>query len=125
MISISRPRCGKRKPRTTITTEEDTRPDDRVDRNFTASVPNALWVADLTYVSAGSGFVYVAFVVEVFSRYIVGWRVSCSLQADVVRITANSYSWNESAELTLEDSASRVIGNDRCMTTALTMVDSR
>lgn len=74
---------GKRKPITTIATELDTRPDDLVDRNFTASAPNALWVADLTYVSTSSGFVYVAFVIDVFSRFIVGWRISRSLQADV------------------------------------------
>jgi putative transposase len=74
---------GKRKPVTTMTTEVDTRPDDLVERNFTASAPNALWVADLTYVSTWSGFVYVAFVIDVFSRFIVGWRVSRSLQADV------------------------------------------
>jgi putative transposase len=74
---------GKRKPITTMTTEVDTRPDDLVERNFTASAPNALWVADLTYVSTWSGFVYVAFVIDVFSRFIVGWRVSRSLQADV------------------------------------------
>jgi putative transposase len=74
---------GKRKPITTMTTEVDTRPDDLVERNFTASAQNALWVADLTYVSTWSGFVYVAFVIDVFSRFIVGWRVSRSLQADV------------------------------------------
>jgi len=74
---------GKRKPVTTLVTEVDTRPDDLVDRNFTAAAPNALWVADLTYVSTLSGFVYVAFVVDVFSRFILGWRVSHSLHADL------------------------------------------
>jgi putative transposase len=74
---------GKRKPITTMSTEVDTRPDDLVERDFTASAPNTLWVADLTYVSTSSGFVYVAFVIDVFSRFIVGWRVSRSLHADV------------------------------------------
>jgi len=74
---------GKRKPVTTMASEVDTRPDDLVDRNFTAAAPNALWVADLTYVSTLSGFVYVAFVVDVYSRFIVGWRVSRSLHADL------------------------------------------
>ena len=74
---------GKRKPITTLASEVDTRPDDLVERNFTASAPNALWVADLTYVSTWSGFVYVAFVIDVFSRFIVGWRVSRSLQTDL------------------------------------------
>jgi putative transposase len=74
---------GKRKPITTLTTEVATRPDDLVERNFTAAAPNALWVADLTYVGTTNGFCYVAFVVDVFSRFIVGWRVSSSLQADL------------------------------------------
>jgi putative transposase len=59
------------------------RPADLVDRKFTAAAPNALWVADLTYVSTWSGFCYVAFVVDVFSRFIVGWRVSNSLHTEL------------------------------------------
>jgi putative transposase len=74
---------GKRKPITTISNEVDTRPADLVERNFTAAAPNALWVADLTYVSIWSGFSYVAFVIDVFSRFIVGWRVSSSLRTDL------------------------------------------
>lgn len=74
---------GKRKRITTIPSEVDTRPPDLVDRNFSAATPNALWVADLTYVSMWSGFSYVAFVIDVFSRFIVGWRVSNSLETDV------------------------------------------
>jgi putative transposase len=60
------------------------RPTDLVDRQFTATKPNQLWVADLTYVATWRGFVYVAFVVDVFARRIVGWRVSSSLVADFV-----------------------------------------
>jgi putative transposase len=74
---------GKKKQRTTIPSEVSERPADLVERNFAAAAPNALWVADLTYVSTWSGFVYVAFVVDVFSRFIVGWRVSNSLHADL------------------------------------------
>jgi putative transposase len=73
---------GKRK-RTTYPAEVGQRPADLVERNFTASAPNQLWVADLTYISTWSGFVYVAFVIDVFSRFIVGWRVSNSLHADL------------------------------------------
>jgi putative transposase len=73
---------GKRK-RTTAPVEVVPRPADLVERNFTARAPNRLWVADLTYVSTWSGFVYVAFVIDVFSRFIVGWRVSPSLHADL------------------------------------------
>jgi putative transposase len=54
-----------------------------VRREFCARRPNQLWVADLTYVATWAGFVYVAFVIDVFARYIVGWRVSSSLRTDV------------------------------------------
>jgi putative transposase len=60
------------------------RPADLVDRQFTATRPNQLWVADLTYVATWRGFVYVAFVIDVFARRIVGWRVSSSLATDFV-----------------------------------------
>ena len=60
------------------------RPADRVDRHFTATRPNQLWVADFTYVATWRGFVYVAFVIDVFARRIVGWRVSASLRTDFV-----------------------------------------
>jgi putative transposase len=73
---------GKRK-RTTVPSEVSPRPADLVERNFTAAAPNHLWVADLTYVSTWSGFCYVAFVIDVFSRFIVGWRVSNSLHAEL------------------------------------------
>jgi transposase InsO family protein len=59
-------------------------PGDLVDRNFTASCPNQLWVSDFTYVATWRGFVYVAFVIDVFARRIVGWRVSSSLATDFV-----------------------------------------
>jgi len=73
---------GKRK-RTTVASELDERPADLVDRNFRAPAPNRLWVADLSYVSTWSGFVFVAFIVDAFSRSIVGWRVSDSLHAEL------------------------------------------
>jgi len=59
-------------------------PHDLVDRNFTATRPNQLWVSDFTYVATWRGFVYVAFVIDVFARRIVGWRVSSSLATDFV-----------------------------------------
>lgn len=73
---------GKRK-RTTLPAEVGPRPTDLVERRFTAAAPNRLWVADLTYVSTWSGFVYAAFVIDAFSRAIVGWRVSASLHAEL------------------------------------------
>jgi transposase InsO family protein len=68
---------------TTRTDEAVACPPDLVERQFAASRPNELWVADLTYVATWTGFVYVAFVVDVFSRAIVGWRVSSSLRTDL------------------------------------------
>jgi len=68
---------------TTIPDETARRPPDLVDRDFNASRPNELWVADLTYVATRRGFVYVAFVIDVFARMIVGWRVSGSLRTDL------------------------------------------
>ena len=72
-----------RKTWTTIPADLAERPRDLVQRQFQASGPNRLWVADLTYVVTWRGFVYVAFVIDVFSRKIVGWRVSSSLRSDL------------------------------------------
>jgi len=72
-----------RSTRTTVAVDKDQRPLDLVQRRFCADRPNQLWVADFTYVATWSGFVYVAFVVDVFSRMIVGWRVSSSMSADL------------------------------------------
>jgi putative transposase len=73
---------GKAK-RTTMPAVVAARPGDLVERRFTAPAPNRLWVADLTYVATWSGFCYVAFVIDAYSRRIVGWRVSTSLRADL------------------------------------------
>ena len=59
-------------------------PEDKVNREFKASAPNRLWVADFTYVRTAIGFVYVAFIIDVFARYIVGWKVSSSPNAQMV-----------------------------------------
>ena len=78
---------GARRGRAVRTTVPDAKaacPQDRVNRQFKAQRPNELWVADFTYVSTWQGFVYVAFVIDVFARYIVGWRVSSSMQTDFV-----------------------------------------
>jgi putative transposase len=72
-----------RKFKTTVSDEHDARPLDLVERDFRADRPNRLWVADLTYVATWCGFVYVAFVIDVFSRRVVGWRVSNSLRTDL------------------------------------------
>ena len=73
------------KPRRTTIAAEDSaaRPADLVDRDFRVPAPNRLWVADITYVRTWSGFVYVSFVTDAFSRRIVGWQASRSLKTDL------------------------------------------
>jgi transposase InsO family protein len=70
--------------RTTVPDAKAECPRDRVNRQFRADRPNQLWVADFTYVSTWQGFVYVAFIVDVFARRIVGWRVSNSMHSEFV-----------------------------------------
>jgi transposase InsO family protein len=69
--------------KTTVAGDAAARPADLVQRDFTATRPNQLWVADLTYVATWSGFVFVAFVIDVYARRIVGWRASSSLRTDL------------------------------------------
>ena len=73
---------GERK-RTTIPDEDAARPADLVDRSFEADGPDRLWLADITYVPTWSGFAYAALVIDAYSRFIVGWRVSNSLRTDL------------------------------------------
>ncbi len=78
--------CGAirgRRFKTTIPDATASRPLDLVDRDFSATRPNQLWVSDLTYVATWRGFVYVAFVIDAFARQIVGWRASTSLRTDL------------------------------------------
>jgi len=70
--------------RTTIADAAAPCPSDRVNRQFKADRPNQLWVSDFTYVSTWQGWLYVAFVIDVFARRIVGWRVSNSMHTDFV-----------------------------------------
>lgn len=82
-----------------------TRPDpaapcplDRVNRQFAAQRPNQLWVSDFTYVSTWQGFVYVAFVIDVFARHIVGWRVSRSMRTEFVLDALEQALWARQPE---------------------------
>jgi len=77
-------RCRVRRLMRAMGLADADRPPDLVDRHFTATRPNQLWVSDFTYVAPWRGFVYVAFVIDVFARRIVGWRVSSSLATDFV-----------------------------------------
>ena len=83
-----------RKCWTTISDDTQARPADLVNRQFIAKRPNQLWVADITQVATWSGFVYVAFVIDVFSRHIVGWRVSRSLHTDLVLDALEQALWS-------------------------------
>jgi putative transposase len=82
-LHLSGARRGKAFKRTTIAGEAQHRPGDLVNRQFVADRPNRLWVADLTYVKTFSGWAYVAFVIDVYSRCVVGWQTSTSLRSDL------------------------------------------
>ena len=79
---------------TTVNDDALARPADLVNREFTATRPNQLWVADITHVATWSGFVYVAFVIDVFARCIVGWRVSRSLHTELVLDALEQALWS-------------------------------
>jgi len=83
---------GKR-IKTTVADTKAPRPFDWVNREFTASAPNQLWVADFTYVATWKGFVYVAFAIDVFARMIVGWRVSASMNTDLTLDALEQAPW--------------------------------
>lgn len=90
---------GRRARTTTPAEVAVDRPLDLVDRDFTAERPNQLWVSDLTYVATWRGFVYVAFVIDVFSRRIVGWRVSNSLKSDLALDALEQAIWEREEAL--------------------------
>ena len=84
-------------PRTTRPAAETGRPSDLVERDFTATGPNQLWVADLTYVRTTAGWVYAAFILDVFSRLIVGWQVATSLYTDLALDALQMAIWRRQA----------------------------
>jgi putative transposase len=93
---------GVRRGKTRRTTTPDTttaRPADLVERNFSAARPNQLWVADLTYVATWSGFVYVALVIDAFSRFLVGWQAARSLRTDLALDALEMAIWRRQAQL--------------------------
>lgn len=89
---------GRKSPRTTCPDEQAERPADLVDRNFTASGPNRLWVADFTYVFTWEKLAYVAFITDVFSRRIVGWRVADSMKTELVLDAVEMALWTRDHE---------------------------
>lgn len=83
---------------TTVPGDAADRPRDLVVRRFNAGAPNRLWVADLTYVRTWSGFVYVAFITDVYSRMIVGWQASRSLRSDLALDALEQAIWARSGQ---------------------------
>ena len=88
------------KPHKTTTPDQAAdRPADLVDRDVSAARPNQLWVADLTYVATWAGFVYVALVIDAFSRFLVGWQASWSLRTDLALDALEMAIWRRRGEL--------------------------
>jgi putative transposase len=86
------------KPRTTTPAVEHDRPADLVDRDFSATGPNQLWVADFTYVATFAGMVYVAFIFDVFSRRIAGWRAATRMTTGLVLDTLEMAIWSRARD---------------------------
>jgi transposase InsO family protein len=87
-----------RTPRTTVPAKDGRRAGDLLDRCFTAPAPNRVWVTDFTYVRTWSGFVYVAFIVDVFAQRIVGWHASSSKATDLVMVPLRMALWQRNHE---------------------------
>ena len=86
-----------KRARTTIP-GKDARPEDQLNRDFTAPAPDTRWVADITYVPTWAGFVYVAFVMDLYSRRVVGWRVSSTLRSDLALDALEQAIWQRQQE---------------------------
>lgn len=101
-----------RQRKTTIPADISERPADLVDRHFVAAAPNLLWIADITYVATWSGFAYTSFIFDVFSRRIIGWRVSNTLRADLALDALEQAIWTRQSE-NAEDLQGLVHHSDR------------
>jgi transposase InsO family protein len=95
---LSGARRGKGFVVTTRAEGRQQRPADLVERQFRAPAPNRLWVADLTYVKTHTGWVYVAFIIDVFSRFVVGWQASRSLRSDLAIDALEMAVWNRTRD---------------------------
>ena len=93
-LQLSGARRGQAYKVTTRFDERQHRPADLAERRFSADEPNRLWVADLTYVKTHSGWVYAAFILDVFSRVVVGWQISESLRSDLAIDALEMAVWN-------------------------------
>jgi putative transposase len=91
--------CRRRRLRTTRPDDSAARHPDLVRRDFTATAPNQLWVTDLTYVPTWAGVAYVCFIVDAFSRMIVGWRVAAHMRTSMVLDALDMASWSRGARI--------------------------
>src|SRR5215207_6771981 len=107
-------RGGKR--RTTISQDVTDRPADLVKRQFSATRPNELWVADFTYVATWAGFVYVAFPIDVFSRRVIGWRVARSMRIELVLDALEQALWFRSGATGVVHTATVAVSISRSVT---------
>jgi putative transposase len=89
----------ERTVRTTVRDDRAPRAPDLVKRDFTADRPNRLWLTDITYVATWSGFAYVCFITDAYSRMIVGWRVASHMRTDMVLDALSMASWSRGARL--------------------------
>ena len=93
-LGLSGARRGKAFKVTTRSDDRQHRPADLVERDFRAPAPNRLWVADLTYVKTHGGWVYAEFIIDVYSRMVVGWQISNSLRSDLAIDALEMAIWN-------------------------------
>ena len=93
-LGLSGAKRGRAYKVTTHSDDRQHRPADLVDRKFVAPAPNRLWVADLTYVKTHGGWVYAAFIIDVYSRMVVGWQISNSLRSDLAIDALEMAVWN-------------------------------
>ena len=94
LVGVTR---GRKRPRTTTPDPAAVRPPDLVNRNFTAQRPDQLWLSDITYVPTLEGFVYVAFVMDAYSRRIIGWQTGDHLRTDLPLDALEMALWNRNA----------------------------
>ena len=93
-------RARKKRPRTTVPGPSgEERPSDLLERDFTAPAPNRRWVADITYIETSVGFVYAAFILDLFSRMIVGWQVSDTLRAELALDALEMAIWSRGGRM--------------------------
>ena len=111
-MGIAGARARRKRPRTTVPGPVgQERPSDLLGRDFSAPAPNRRWVADITYVETASGFVYTAFILDLFSRMIVGWQVSDNLRAELASMR---WKWRPGPVATVWTGSLSIIRTGEC-----------